>query len=52
MQSLITSMGLIDNLSVFFINIRTSLDDENEISDLIQNSLHFLTSITKFLIPK
>ena len=50
--SLITSYGLIDNLSVFFINIRGPLDDELQTVEILNNCLNFLVSITKFLAKR
>ena len=50
--SLMTSYGLLDNLSVFFINIRGPLDDELQTVEILNNCLNFLLSITKFLAQK
>ncbi len=50
--SLMTSYGLLDNLSVFFINIRGPLDDEFQTVEILNNCLCFLLSITKFLAQK
>jgi len=49
---LITSFGIIDNLSVFFNNVITPLDDDQQISDVLHNCLDFLISVTKFLSQK
>ena len=50
--SLMTSFGLIDAFSVFFSNIRGPLDDDTQNNDILQNSLNFLISITKFILAK
>ena len=50
--SLMTNYGLLDNLSVFFINIRGPLDDEFHTVEILNNCLNFLLSITKFLAQK
>ena len=47
-----TSYGLIDNLSVFFINIRGPLDDEHQTVEILNNCLNLLVAVTKFLAQK